>query len=228
MKKKNQFILSLLMFSLIFLVFTFTASASDVPGENIDPDSSCESLVTLPEENEGDYTSDEARNEATYEDTKNVFDDIYSALKENADKIFAALAFVGSIIVSFAYKKGLLPLLSGAIASLKGSVENIRDNEKLLAETTDKRLSGLYENMQEVVEAGEASARAITEINNKLSEAQKLEKKYASMQLILNSQIDMLYAIFMSSALPQYQKEEVGNKINQMKEELAKYDGDKK
>ena len=45
-----------------------------------------------------------------------------------------------------------------------------------------------------------------------------------SMRTILLGQVDMLYAIFMSSALPQYQKDEIGIKIQEMREELASYE----
>ena len=40
------------------------------------------------------------------------------------------------------------------------------------------------------------------------------------MRLVIEGQIDMLYAIFMSSALPQYQKDEIGERIKLMREVL--------
>ena len=47
------------------------------------------------------------------------------------------------------------------------------------------------------------------------SEARREKKQ---LYLILNAQIEMLYDLFMSSALPQYQKDAVGEKIAKMKE----------
>ena len=44
------------------------------------------------------------------------------------------------------------------------------------------------------------------------------------MRTILAGQIDMLYSIFMSSGLPQYQKDEIGEKIKEMREELKSYE----
>ena len=41
------------------------------------------------------------------------------------------------------------------------------------------------------------------------------------MRIIMQGQIDMLYDIFMTSALPQYKKDEVGTRINEMKEKLV-------
>ena len=40
------------------------------------------------------------------------------------------------------------------------------------------------------------------------------------MKIILESQIDMLYDIFMSSSIPLFQKEAVGEKISAMKKRL--------
>ena len=37
------------------------------------------------------------------------------------------------------------------------------------------------------------------------------------LRLVVDTQIDMLYDIFMSSALPQYQKDAVGERIAKMK-----------
>ena len=37
----------------------------------------------------------------------------------------------------------------------------------------------------------------------------------------MNAQIDMLYEIFMSSALPQYAKDRVGEKVAEMKAQLT-------
>ena len=38
------------------------------------------------------------------------------------------------------------------------------------------------------------------------------------MKIILSAQIDMLYDIFMTSSLPQYQKDAVSKRIGEMKE----------
>ena len=206
MKKKNKIILIAATLLCIFTIFSVTAFAdSDLPGEP--------PIVE-------DSTDDPSKAEST----ENVFEDIYNALTEHADKIFAALAFVGTMIVSFAYRKGLIPLLGNAIKSLNGSVETIKENGTALVKSTDDRFLSLCQNMQNVLDSNDAATKSVDEINEKLNSIDIMAKKYDKMQFVLESQIDMLYAIFISSSLPQYQKEEVGNKINQMKEELAKYE----
>jgi hypothetical protein len=41
------------------------------------------------------------------------------------------------------------------------------------------------------------------------------------MKTIMSAQVDMLYNIFMSSSLPQYSKDAVGERISEMKAALA-------
>ena len=53
---------------------------------------------------------------------------------------------------------------------------------------------------------------------------EKLCRERDAMRTILTSQVDMLYAIFICSSLPEYQKEEIGLKIQQMREELLVYE----
>lgn len=218
MKIKNKIILLFALISAVFTVLSVTAFAEDSAEANEDFRLGKGDAIIYESETEKKDEVDEA----------SIFDEIYLRLTENADKIFAALAFVGTMIVSFAYKKGLLPLLANALNYLKGSVESIKESGTALAKSTDDRFVSLCENMQSVLDESTSMTSSIERINERLDDVDSISKKYDSMQLVITSQVDMLYAIFMSSALPQYQKEEVGNKINRMKEELAKYDKQQK
>jgi hypothetical protein len=53
------------------------------------------------------------------------FDALYEACLTNADKIFSLLAFGGSLVTVISYRKGLLPLLTSGLRSLKKSSEEI-------------------------------------------------------------------------------------------------------
>jgi hypothetical protein len=74
----------------------------------------------------------------------------------------------------------------------------------------------------------ENSVTLFRETLDTLEEQLQCEAEYVKerkkMNRIMLAQIDMLYDIFMSSALPQYQKDAVGGKIQIMKEELGLYD----
>ena len=71
----------------------------------------------------------------------------------------------------------------------------------------------------------EAISRSLDILTEKL-EGMEWEKKSAEkLSLLMNSQIDMLYEIFMQSSLPQYSKDAIGEKVAALKKELK--DGEK-
>ena len=215
MKKKNKIILITAVILSMLTLLSLTAFADD-SSDRVEP--------VVDETVIGEEAIEGPEAPRADEGEENVFDDIYATLTENADKILAALAFVGTMTVSFAYKKGLIPLLGNAISSLKCSVDSIKENGTALVKSTDDRFLSLCENMESVRECNDATARSIDEINVRLDGMENVTKNYEKIKFVLESQIDMLYTIFISSSLPQYQKEEVGAKINQMKEELMKYE----
>ena len=61
-------------------------------------------------------------------------------------------------------------------------------------------------------------------VNERLVMDEKARGEYEKLRFIIEGQIDMLYDIFMSSALPQYQKDAVGERIGKMKGMVAKDD----
>lgn len=153
----------------------------------------------------------------TESDSENIFEEIYLALKSNADKIFSVLAFIGTLIVGIGYKSGLLPLISDAFFKLKAAVEGLNENgEKLNADTKERLLE-----MEKSLKNMEVD---VYRLSSNIKSCDELINQRKSLTTLLEGQIDMLYAIFMSSSLPQYQKEEIGTRIQSMREELASYE----
>ena len=205
MKKKNRkflkHLIMLIIASLLVLALAATASAEEIiieaGGEIVDISSE-----VLKESGEID---------------QNIFETIYSVVESNADKIFSILAFLGTLIVSIGYKSGLLPLLNDALSKLKGAIENVRENgERNNAKTSDK-IDRIAESVSEMT--GELAL-----IEAKVKDYELLSQERETVKLLLEEQINMLYAIFMSSALPQYQKDEIGQRIKNMREELSSYE----
>ena len=229
MKNEKKFRIAIVLFVLTFTALAFTASAESIAvQENVFAQEDGEIGITdnfesVTEDATSEGVEIESNNDEVTDEVQ-IFDEIYQEILKNADKIFAALAFVGTMLVSFAYKKGLIPLLKGAISALAGSVEKIKENGTELIKHTDNRFSSLCEDMHELVTKNAYLEKSVSNIDNRLDALDAVTEQYSSMKVIITSQIDMLYAIFMASAMPQYQKEEVCEKIKSMKEELAKYD----
>lgn len=183
--------------------------------------------VELSDESDGIKESGDAMADSSAEESdtgKNALEGIYDTVKEYATEIFSSLAFAGTVIVAFIYKKGLVPVItrtSGAISTL---VSKLRDenaagqknaNEKLRLAT--EQLSSLEGDISDV-------ASALCTVTERLAGCETLEREQKRIADVMKAQVDMLYAIFMSSALPQYQKDEVGERISAMKKELECYD----
>lgn len=183
--------------------------------------------VELSDESDGIKENGDAMDDSSAEESdtgKNALEGIYDTVKEYATEIFSSLAFAGTVIVAFIYKKGLVPVItrtSGAISTL---VSKLRDenaagqknaNEKLRLAT--EQLSSLEGDISDV-------ASALCTVTERLAGCETLEREQKRIADVMKAQVDMLYAIFMSSALPQYQKDEVGERISAMKKELECYD----
>lgn len=155
------------------------------------------------------------------DEEKNVFESLYSEISEHSDKIFSALAFVGSLLLIFTYRKGMLPILKGGIASLTSSVSHLKEEAKKSGELSESEIKNAAEKLEKAENILGALSERLTKLGDELEEAKAEQKKNADIKIIIEYQIDMLYEIFMSSSLPLYQKEAVGEKISAMKEKLS-------
>lgn len=220
LNKKNKNYLKILILSLfviIFCVSAIPASAEEGTTENNLSVTENTNSSQLPEAEENSLTEKE---EEPIEE--NVFAEIYELLELNADKIFSALAFIGTLIVSFSYKKGLIPLLAETFSRFRGTLDGIKKEGELRANDNSEMFSSINLSLKEMEEAINKCADDMTDIKEQFATYDDVMKEREAMKLILDGQIDMLYNIFMSSSLPHFQKEEIGNKIVKMREELSK------
>lgn len=149
-----------------------------------------------------------------------VFDAFYNFFLHNADKIFAILAFVSSLLLALAYKKGLIPLLKSALGSMKTSVGAMKDEIAKESEDSAKLLHGAAEKLGRAELLFESLSERLLEIDEKLSKSVESGDKILDIEAVLSVETELLYEIFMSSSLPLYQKESVGEKISEMKKLL--------
>ena len=155
------------------------------------------------------------------DESTNVFEIAFDWLTAHLSEVLSALTFIGSFVLAFTYKKGLLPKLSGALTQIGGSVST-------LTRETEKSLVSIGSEFDFVKKRAEETEKLCLSLSDKLvGLADRLdslgESKSESdkFKLIMSSQVDMLYEIFMQSALPQYAKDSVGEKIAAMKAEIS-------
>ena len=163
--------------------------------------------------------------------TDNFFSKVYEEVAAYASEILCGLTFIGSLTIAFAYKKGLLPLVEKSLLTIGNAVSGIKESAKENAEASsafsvniEKQLSILEELLQSLTEKVNSLDKELMESLQNESES-RLEAK--ELRLVVDAQIDMLYDVFMSSALPQYQKDAVGERIAKMKEAIADNEAEK-
>lgn len=154
-------------------------------------------------------------------EAQNVFEIAFEWLTAHSSEILSALTFVGSVTIAFTYKKGLLPRLSGALTKIGGSVS-------ALTEETEKSLGTLGAEFDFVKERAEETEKLcmllsdrLASLSDKLDSVGESKSENDKFKVIMSSQVDMLYEIFMQSSLPQYAKDSVGEKIAAMKAAIS-------
>jgi len=157
---------------------------------------------------------------------ENIFSNAYNEITAYAGEILCALTFVGSVILAIAYKKGLIPLLKSSLVSIGNAITKIKESTSENAKKSSEIEKTIESNLNGAKNILNSLSDKVEELDVMLKEkfayVDEAQQERQELKLILDSQIDMLYDIFMASALPQYQKDAVGEKIAKMKEAIAK------
>ena len=87
------------------------------------------------------------------ESEKNFFTELFFEIKSYATEIFCALTFVGSVILAFAYKKGLLPFVEKALIAITNSVTRINERTEHSEENTERFSNEMREKLEHTEKA---------------------------------------------------------------------------
>ncbi len=232
MKNKLKYLTAVILLAVFTACASISVSAAggsldDATYATVATDNQTEDISTV---TDGTPSEEEKASEHTDTD-ENFFTAAYKEISSYASEILCTLTFIGSLVLAIAYKKGLLPLLERSLVTIGNAVGKIKESAKegldkgeALGVSIEKKL-GLTENMlSDIATRVEIMRHALDEsLENKVQA--DLDKK--QMLIVMRAQIDMLYDVFMCSAIPQYQKDAIGEKIAAMKGALAENDGEK-
>ena len=155
----------------------------------------------------------------------NLFTEVYEDLCAYASEILCALTLAGSLTLAVAYKKGLLPLLESSLVTIGNAVTKIKENANENAEKSCEQTASIEHRLENATEVIDALAKRVETLGTALEESLSSEKdarrEKQQLRTVMDAQIDMLYDIFMTATLPQYQKDAVGERIARMKEAIA-------
>ncbi len=205
MKKKKKAIIFIASLCVAAFALGFTASAANDGGDGGGADENAEI---------GDTGAGEGH-------SKNLFEAAYELACENLDKILSALAFCGTLLVGFAYKKGLLPTLEGALGKLSDSVRLINEGAQKSAEEGEAFLTALAKKLDAGAGALEKTQKELDLLHADLEKAERSADEAELLRAIMRTQAELLRDIIMTSSLPQYMKDKAGESFAQMAAKLT-------
>ena len=227
MKKVIAIIISALVLcsvlSLAATAFAAHGSEPDTAAET-ETETDAEDAVNGTDEAEAPMDSEEncTADEVGAEDGKNPFEAVFETVKEHSDTIFSALTLIGSLVLAFTYKKGLLPALGASIGQIGDSVKKISDATEMSIVKSEGAIVDIDERIRDIGGLFERLEERMKDLNDKLAAVEEERERGETTRVLMRSQVDMLYDIFMTSTLPQYSKDAVGEKIAAMKKLIEK------
>ncbi|MBR3805353.1 MAG: hypothetical protein IKJ13_00750 [Clostridia bacterium] len=208
MKQKTKILIT--AFILCFIMsFAFSVSANNDTEVTVD----LSGLTQESESTENDFT-------------ENPFALIYDTTLMYASEILSLMSFIGTLIISYFYRRGLLPSVKGVLGNMSTSVMKLKETSDKEIESRKEENTKIEKRLDVFDSALKNQSELISSLESRLIAEKDIYKQRERSNLILSSQIEMLYEIFMSSSLPQYQKEAMGEKINKMRKELCCYENE--
>lgn len=227
MKKSFKFIFITLVLALVLSV-GITASAEGSLPEN-EPVTDVQIPDSTEEPPEYAEKTEEAPNGENNtarkeEETENGFTLAYNLLLDHLSELLSALTLIASLVVGYFYKKGLLPSVKGVLSGINGAVGRLKESSDKEIENRKNDAKKVEDTLASFGKSLEEQGKLISCIEERLISEEEYYKQKEKLNLILTSQVDMLYNIFISSSLPQYQKDAMNEKILAMKKELKSYE----
>ncbi len=153
-------------------------------------------------------------------ESKNPFESFYETVLSYSGEIFCLITLIVSLFLTKAYKRGLVPLLKGAVGAIGAAVGSIKEKSEEESKKIDRLSTGAEEKMQ-MLENGLAKLTdTLQGIVLTLGQLESDKEDRERVSTVLASQTEMLYDLIMTSALPAYQKEVIGEKMLKMKEKI--------
>ena len=150
----------------------------------------------------------------------NPFDKLYATVESHAAEILGVLTFITSLILTYAYRRSLMPLIRATLKNLGDGVATIKECTKGESERRDKESGEIIKKIESTDKSLLDLARGVDALSKELYEYRLDKEEREKIKSILSLEIDMLYNVFMNSSLPEYQKEDMCRHVTQMREAI--------
>ncbi|MBP3437232.1 MAG: hypothetical protein J6K61_04940 [Clostridia bacterium] len=161
---------------------------------------------------------------ATTEEKRVFTNAIGDFLRENAEKIFCALACIASLIPGFLYKTGLLPLLRSALSALSDSANKAGKKTEEFSANAEEKLASLQQGASAVLQVSENTVALLQEAEERLAAleealAQNLKEKQKT-TAALQTETELLFRMLQCANLPQAQKDAMSSSFFALQQTL--------
>lgn len=143
---------------------------------------------------------------------------------ENADTLLGVLTLIGSLLVAFFYKTGLLPLLRSGLSALGELLGKSRELTESFTKEASERLSRMEEATAPVLASLKAGEASLSTLEQRLAgleaELAKSEKERRATAEVLRTETELFYEMLASVNLPEAQKESMTESYYRLKKFL--------
>ena len=167
-------------------------------------------IITVPV---NDGTAEDNAAPTAEERDVNFFEKLYDAVRDYISEILCVLAFGGSFLIAVLYKKGLLPLLKSALSAINAAVGKIKEATEKGANADAEKTAKITQALDKAYGLIEAQSDTLEALEKRLDSLSTDKSEREKLRLILECEVELLYDIFMSSGLPEYQKDAVAKRL---------------
>ncbi len=144
--------------------------------------------------------------------------------KDNADTILGVLTLLGSLLVAFFYKLGLLPMLRSGLTALRDLLGKSRDMTEAFTQSAGETFSRIEEQTAPVLCAIKESEGILHALEERLGALERAlaesEKDRRDTALVLQTETELFYELLNSVNLPEAQKESMTESYYRLKQKL--------
>ena len=120
----------------------------------------------------------------------NFFAEVYDDVSEYAGEILCALTFIGSLVLAYAYKRGLMPLVKSSLVSISNAVTKIGENTKAASEKSAKLSESINNTDKTVTELTKRLESLENSVKEKLESEDGIRDERRQLALVIGAQID--------------------------------------
>jgi hypothetical protein len=128
-------------------------------------------------------------------------------------EIVSTLTLIGTLILGFLYKKGLLPTISTAFGKFSEYIKGMKENTEKQIGEFNTAAAPVFEQMQKVIDYSAEMKKAFEEMSKRLDKSEE-EKAQLAIALNASREANMLTAkllseVFTCTNVPQYMKDKL-------------------